>query len=118
MIIFEPKLKLISYFQKNGIASPDNYHTVGKILRWSSNDSSISPEKLFDEITQSVTDIVSQIDIRMFKQNNEGSDAVTITNINGLDWKEQRHRRFGKCYTFRPDKEIRDRGIYYIKFEL
>ena len=32
--------------------------------------------------------------------------------------KEQRHRVFGKCYTFIAERDIKDFGVYYIKIKL
>ena len=31
---------------------------------------------------------------------------------------EQRHRMFGRCYTYQPEEAIRKLGIYYINAEL
>ena len=39
-------------------------------------------------------------------------------SLDGGEFREQRHRSFGRCYTFHPRKEARERGIYYIKMRL
>ena len=31
---------------------------------------------------------------------------------------EQRHRKFGRCYTFHPAKWLGELGVYYIKLKL
>jgi len=34
------------------------------------------------------------------------------------EFTEQRHRGFGRCYTFHPLKKYRDLGIYYYKIQM
>ena len=74
----------------------------------------------FEEVTHNVSEIIDSMLIRMFKQNQNGKDSVSLKSgdIAGLLWREQRHRQFGKCFTFRALDEHRDLGIYYIKFKL
>ena len=31
---------------------------------------------------------------------------------------EQRHRPYGKCYTFHPNNQMRENGIYYLKITM
>ena len=91
-------------------------------MTWTSNDTSVDQQELFKEVTYSFTEIVKRIYIRYINADKNGKTNVNIKdddleNITD-SVQEQRHRGFGRCYTFHPKKSIRDLGVYYIKFYL
>ena len=47
-----------------------------------------------------------------------GDNYIKVKEFNSSNMREQRHRGFGKCYTFHPPENFRDKGIYYMKFTL
>ena len=106
------------YIKANGIPSTKNYN-YKKNLRWTSNDTRISRQQLFLDATYSFKQIVKQLTIRTIFDDAFGSNTfkLDLNNTQGTIT-EQRHRKFGRCYTFHPEKKIRDLGIYYIKTNL
>ena len=88
-------------------------------LTWSSN-STLTDQELFRDVTYDFHEMVKRIYVRFIRQN-KTNGATNIANLqNDIDGsvKEQRHRSFGRCYTFHPRKDIRDLGVYYIKYWL
>ena len=83
---------------------------------WSSNDTSVDQQTLFKDITYEFDEIVKRIYVRFIKADENGKSNVDI-DLKGSSTsiKEQRHRGFGRCYTFYPEKRIRDLGVYYLK---
>ena len=67
-------------------------------------------------------EIVKSINVRYIKadENRQFSNKLEIDiGTNHSNWfTEQRHRKFGRCYTTYPDKKSQHLGIYYIKFKL
>ena len=47
-----------------------------------------------------------------------GDTYVRVKEFNSSNMREQRHRGFGKCYTYHPSQDYRNYGIYYMKFTL
>ena len=97
-----------------------NYNDGRKTaLTWNSNDTSVDQQELFKDATYNLTEIVKQISIRFIQADKTGKTNTDIDLEDNLDSiKEQRHRKFGRCYTFHPTKAIRDLGVYYIKAQL
>ena len=106
------------YFKKHGIISTKRYN-YKENLTWTSNDTDVSPQQLFQEATFSLKDIVKKIYIRFLKADENGTfhEDIGIENSSNLI-KEQQHRKFGRCYTLSPDSRMRGLGIYYIKLQL
>ena len=79
----------------------------------------VTPQQLFLNATYSLNEIVSKIHIRYLKADTNGKFAEDLDLVNNRNWAtEQRHRKFGRCYTLYPEKYMKDLGIYYIKLEL
>ena len=58
-------------------------------------------------------------DFRFNKYNPDVGDTyVKVTQFNSSNMREQRHRGFGRCYTYHPAQNYRNYGIYYMKFTL
>ena len=116
----------------HGIDSIDNYNAVNRNLTWSSKNNKVSQQKLFLDATYDLEDIVGEIVIRFIKSadrnrmpwkawkvfpgNNMAWTAMNATEE--LDIVEQRHRKFGRCYTYHPDTTMKELGIYYIRWKL
>ena len=88
-------------------------------MTWSSNDTRVNEETLFKLATYNLTEIVEKIYVRFIAAKDDG----TINTWLQLDEeshsvKEQRHRKFGRCYTFDPEKYIRDLEVYYTRMYL
>ena len=102
------------------------WYRSGKGLRWSSRTKNISEAQLFNDITYKYEDIVYKIELRHFatEASRNFERSSTIFNSNGdKDIKtstitEQRFRNSGKCYTFSPNKEMRNKGISHISIWL
>ena len=65
-------------------------------------------------------DIVTSFTIRTVKTNENGkySTHLNFTPALPQSMKEQRHRGFGKCYTFIARNDTKELGVYYIKIKL
>ena len=107
----------------HGIPSVKHYNYKYN-TNWSSRVDNISEKELFDDVTLRYEDIINRTTIRTFKSDEGGicrksiyNDNATIIH-NNLEVTEQRHRKFGKCYSIRPGRKDRSLGIYYIKFTL
>ena len=83
----------------------------------------VTEQMLFELITHDYEEIVSSHLIRFFHEDERGKSSITFTpkdNVNQthLTVNEQRHRKFGKCYSVHPSTKYRFLGIYYVKFTL
>ena len=88
-------------------------------MNWTSNDTSIDPQELFLLATYNVSEIVNKIDIRFFHADPNGNIDATINSEDIINFvQEQRHRNLGRCYTFRPDSDMRKRGVDSIRISL
>ena len=88
-------------------------------MNWTSNDENTSTQKLFNDATYSLKELVKRIKIRTIYADKHGSYSFDVDlNILHNSITEQRHRMFGRCYTYHPEKKFRDLGIYYINTEL
>ena len=88
-------------------------------MNWKSNNTNVTQQQLFLDATFSLNEILKKLYIRFIKADDEGKFNEELDLINYHNWiTEQRHRKFGRCYTLSPDDRMRGLGIYYIKFEL
>ena len=88
-------------------------------MTWSSNDTSINQQSLFEGITYNLTEVVQHVYIRFLNQDENQQNGKFIDLINSPDaFKEKTHRNFGRCYTFHPDIRIRQLGVYYVQVKL
>ena len=92
-------------------------------LNWTSNDANVSQQMLFDLVTQRYDEIVSKFKIRFNHADETGRSSIEFSvednkNEAYFNVTEQRHRKFGKCYSVHPSKKYRLLGIYYIVFTL
>ena len=107
--------------KENGISSTDHYNDLRKTkLNLTSNDTNISRHELFNMATYSFDEIVKSIKARTIYEDDKGD-----FNLTGLDMDEkhnsvveQRHRRFGRCYTYCPETPLKELGIYYLSIIL
>ena len=106
--------------QKHGFADYQQY-TLEEVenLKWTSNDSSLTPHDLFRKVTYELQDIVNTVEIRYLHADKHGTEA-TILDLKALKGsiQEQRHRDFGRCYTFTPDVRAQKLGIGSIRTTL
>ena len=108
-------------FQAHGIPTKKHYNDFRKNnVSWSSNNESVTDQELFRDVTYEFDEIVKQIYVRFIRRNKTNGVQKISHLEDDIDGsvKEQRHRSFGRCYTFHPKKEIRDLGVYYIKYWL
>ena len=107
------------FVQKNGIT---NYRTISNKanISWTSNTTETTEQKLFDEATHRFDELVASFKIRTMRENDKGMNHYYLNITNNLPRviKEQRHRAFGKCYTFIAGKAMKELGIYYIQVTL
>jgi hypothetical protein len=119
MIILFQQCFVISFcFQSHGIASVKNYNY--KInLNWTSNNTLISRQKLFIDTTYSLNELVRKIRIRHLDADKHGKFSEILVLDEKAKWiSENYHRSFGRCYTFYPDENMRNLGIYFMVLEL
>ena len=106
--------------QKHGFSDYQQY-TLEEVanLKWTSNDSSLTPHELFEKVTYELQDIVNSVEIRYLHADKHGVEA-TVLDLKSLKGsiKEQRHRDFGRCYTFTPDVRAQKLGIGSIRTTL
>ena len=109
-------------FQDHGVNKIKQYngYEERKNLLWKSNSTNLTEQQLFDEVTYRFEEIVGYIQIRSHK--NKESNKNKIYYNSSEYWnssiKEHRHRKYGKCYVFMPEKHILQRGVYYIWIKL
>ena len=107
----------------HGVSSVKNYNYKVN-LNWSSKYDHVTEQELFNDVTQRYEDLIQSATIRFFKADQNGRSSVTVHYNDSLnvvkhfDVAEQRHRKFGKCYSMRPTKKHRKLGMYRIKFLL
>ena len=114
------KCAFISIFKANGILSVDKYNDLRKgSLNWSSNNTEITSNQLFNDATYSFSEIVKSLSVRTIFEdaNKEFKFRVDINETRG-SIVEQRHRGFGRCYTYCPETSVKNLGVYYIKIKL
>ena len=106
--------------QDHGILSRKHYNDGRKrALTWISNDTEVNQQQLFRDATYNFTEITKKIYVRYIQADKNGKTNKVIDLENGSkSVKEQRHRGFGRCYTYHPEQSIRDLGVYYTKFYL
>ena len=107
-------------FQSHGIAAVSNYNYKDD-LTWTSNDKNISSQDLFMLATNSFEDIVQSLFIRTISEDEEGDFSVKVLSEAarmGNSLTEQRHRKYGRCYTYYPHPTQQRLGIYYVKAQL
>ena len=76
-------------------------------------------QQLFLEATYNLDEIAKKIQIRFIRSDENGTFQKVLDLFNSQKWiTEQRHRKFGRCYTMHPDDFTKSLGIYYINFQL
>ena len=74
---------------------------------------------MFQDVTYNLTAMVKKLYVRFIRADENGKPSAYIDLENTREtFKEQRHRSFGRCYTFHPNQEILDLGVYYSKIWL
>ena len=88
-------------------------------LNWTSNNTNIDNQELFTSATLSYNEIVKKVRVRSVTENDNREFWHRVEG-NSLDSSinEQRHRKFGRCYTFYPDPSLLKLGVYYIEVYL
>ncbi len=103
--------------QEHGIETISAY--TGNSPKWSSNQTGTSAKMLFDLATLEPKDIFKKIYVRFFRADERGDfNTYLAANGSGSSFAEQRHRKFGRCYTLHPEPNILPLGIYYVNMEL
>ena len=104
--------------QSNGIMSVRKYNFKYD-LNWTSNNSEITKQHLFAKATFKLSEIVKKLKIRTIGADNSKSYSfeVDLSTANN-SFTEQRHRKFGRCYSYYPEHHFRELGIYYITIVL
>ena len=88
-------------------------------MNWTSNNTQVTQQQLFLDATYPLNKIAKTIFLRYNTANDQGKFQEHLDLINYQKWiTEQRHRKFGRCYTLYPDARMRKLGIYYMKLEL
>ena len=89
-------------------------------LTWTSNQTHVTEQQLFDEATYTFQELVKYFMIRRAKLDKENKNAVRLNLSAELPStiKEHRHRKFGKCFTYIADEDKDDCGVYYIQIKL
>ena len=88
-------------------------------MKWTSSNKNVSDRQLFEQATYSFRDIVNSISVRsIFEDENGEINERLDVSVLTKSVIEQRHRAFGRCYTYSPHKHMIDTGIYYIKIKL
>ena len=106
------------FLQNNAIKSVRNYNFKYN-LSWQSNDTNITDQQLFTKSTFALTEIIKRLKVRTIFSDNHGTYSFEIDLIMANDsFTEQRHRLFGRCYTYHPEYKFRELGIYYMNMEL
>ena len=112
--------------QANGILSSTNYRGTekpesnGNDLTWSSNNSLVNPQMLFDAATFTLGEMITYFLIRLIKAKDTGDNMILVntSNQNGPSFFKEYRRQTGKCYSFHPDEHIAELGVYYIRIKL
>jgi hypothetical protein len=99
--------------------SIDNYNYKNN-LNWTSNDTNIKSQELFLLSTYSFHEIVKSVSVRTISEDENGDFSHIVADVAemGNSVNEQRHRKYGRCYTFYPSSTKQQLGIYYIKLQL
>ena len=98
----------------------ENYNSKkSNDLMWSSNETFISAQQLFDLVTYKASELIKSIAVRTFVPMEQDGVKVfhTLRLTSGLIV-AQRHRKFGKCHSITIPRQYKVAGIYYIKFQL
>jgi len=104
----------------HGISPRSAYNDLRKGPgNWTSSKAGVSRSELFELVTYEPGEIVKEIYVRFNKYNPDvGDNYVKVQEFNSSNMREQRHRGFGRCYTYHPAQNYRNYGIYYMKFTL
>ena len=105
------------HFQKHGIPWYRNY-TWGSNhnLTWLSNDTFTSPQGLFNAATYNLQEIIQNFSVFSSEPNGNGQKEMEIAlDTTSGNFKEVRHRNFGRCYTFDYGCDKRSFIVSYIK---
>ena len=92
---------------------------IKRNLTWCSKTANISQQKLFIDATYEVEEIIEEIKMRFMHSNHDSNIFTKLKHFKKNPYiEEQRHRKFGRCYTFHPDTRMQQLGIYYITLKL
>ena len=88
-------------------------------MKWSSNNSLINEQRLFEELTYKLGELVQYFLIRTIRAKENGENMIVVnTSINEFGVFREYRRQTGKCYSFHPNDDIAGLGIYYIRMKL
>ena len=94
-------------------------HYIKRNLTWCSKTAKISDQQLFIDASYEVDEIIEEIALRFIKSNEDRRISTRLSNFKKKPYiEEQRHRKYGRCYTFHPDTTMQQLGIYYITLKL
>ena len=88
-------------------------------LNWTSNNSEITKQQLFAKATFELSEVVKKLKIRTIGADDSHSYSFEVDlSMAKHSFTEQRHRKFGRCYSYCPEHHFRELGIYYITIVL
>ena len=88
---------------------------------WKGNDSTITPQELFEKVTLSIDETVNYIYVRfIYAHPNFGMSTKIYAEelIKGSIIEKEGHRKYGNCFTYYPEDSFREHGIYYLKLSV
>ena len=87
---------------------------------WKSNNTNVTEQDIYNQAAYKFKDIVASFRVRSVKTNKKGeySTYLNFTRTLPPTIKEQRHRGFGKCYTYLAPNDTKELGVYYIMIKL
>ena len=109
-----------SNFQKHGYSSIRYYYWgKSRIIHWTSNDSTVDPEMLYQMATYNFTEMVKKLEIHVLRPDNN-EKKLNIMDLDNITESvvEQRVRHLGRCYTYAPKPSIRKLGVDHVSIQL
>ena len=104
----------------HGIESRRQYNQHNGKIIWKGNNTNVTEQDIYDQAAYRFEDIIIKFKIRSVKTNKKGeySTYLNFTKTLPSTIKEQRHRGFGKCYTYLAPNDTKGLGVYYIMIKL
>ena len=87
-------------------------------MRWVSTDSSVTPQGLYEEVTQNRQLLLQKVNIGLMSKNNAGKQMLKLNLSDTTNLREIRDRYYGRCYTVHPSQSIRNYGVFVMHFTL
>ena len=107
-------------FQQHGIDGQKNYVSADKStdLKWVSNSSDVTPQQLYQLVTQDRVKLVKKVNLELITEGSQGKLQHKLNLSDPDNLKEVRDRYFGRCYTIHASKEVAQYGIFIMHITL